>query len=54
VPVIVFTSSDSPKDRETVAKLGVAQYFRKPQHFEEFMELGKIVRRLLNRSANVP
>jgi DNA-binding response OmpR family regulator len=49
MPVIVFTSSDSPKDRESVAKLGVAEYFRKPQHFDEFMELGKIVRRLLKR-----
>jgi DNA-binding response OmpR family regulator len=52
VPVIVFTSSDSPKDRANVAKLGVTEYFRKPQHFEEFMELGKIVRRLLDRDAN--
>jgi DNA-binding response OmpR family regulator len=52
VPAIVFTSSDSPKDRANVAKLGVTEYFRKPQHFEEFMELGKIVRRLLDRDAN--
>jgi len=53
VPVIVFTSSDSPKDRANIAKLGVTEYFRKPQHFEEFMELGKIVRRLLNRDTNI-
>lgn len=49
VPVIVFTSSDSPRDREGAAKLGVTEYFRKPQHFEEFMELGKIVKRVLKR-----
>lgn len=53
VPVIVFTSSDSPKDRANIAKLGVTEYFRKPQHFEAFMELGKIVRRLLNRETNI-
>jgi DNA-binding response OmpR family regulator len=52
VPVIVFTSSDSPRDREGVAKLGVAEYFRKPQHFEEFMELGRIVKRVLRRDSD--
>lgn len=50
VPVILFTSSDSPNDRELAERHGVAEYFRKPTHFEEFMELGPVVRRVLNGS----
>jgi DNA-binding response OmpR family regulator len=48
VPVILFTSSDSPNDRQLAARHGVAEYFRKPTHFEEFMELGRIVKQILN------
>ena len=46
-PVIVLTSSDSPKDRQSAAQRGVAEYFRKPTDLEAFMQLGKIVRRVL-------
>ena len=46
-PVIVMTSSDSPKDRHNAARHGVAEYFRKPTDLEEFMALGKIIRRVL-------
>lgn len=47
VPVIVLTSSDSPKDKEQTALLGANQYFRKPSKLAEFMRLGEIVRDLL-------
>jgi CheY-like chemotaxis protein len=47
VPVIVLTSSDSPKDKEQTARLGANQYFRKPSKLSEFLRLGQIVRELL-------
>ena len=42
-PVIVLTSSDSPKDREMAMELGANLYFRKPTDLKSFMELGQIV-----------
>lgn len=47
-PVIVVTSSDSPKDRERMAQLGIDYYFRKPTDLDEFMRLGGIVRQVLS------
>jgi DNA-binding response OmpR family regulator len=49
VPIIIVTSSDSPKDRATVARLGADRYFRKPSDFDEFMRLGDIVKAVLTR-----
>ena len=43
-PVIVVTSSDALKDRERMALLGAAHYFRKPSDVEEYMLLGALVR----------
>jgi DNA-binding response OmpR family regulator len=48
IPVVIVTSSDSPKDREVATRLG-SGYFRKPSDFEQFMLLGGIVRALLAR-----
>lgn len=45
-PVIVVTSSDTPKERSRMADLGVAHYFRKPSDLDAFMELGEIVRQV--------
>ena len=50
VPVIVVTSSDSPKDRARVADLGVNEYFRKPSDLTEFMRLGDLVSAVLRNS----
>jgi chemotaxis family two-component system response regulator Rcp1 len=47
VPVVVLTSSDSPRDKEQAALLGATRYFRKPSRLAEFMKLGEIVRDLL-------
>jgi CheY-like chemotaxis protein len=47
IPVIVMTSSDSPKDKEQTTSLGANQYFRKPSKLEEFMKLSEIVREVL-------
>jgi DNA-binding response OmpR family regulator len=47
VPVIVLTSSDSPRDRSQAEKLGASAYIRKPSNLEEFMAIGDQVRRAL-------
>jgi len=46
-PIIVVTSSDSPADRDLAKKLGAAHYFEKPSDLTGYMELGGIVRQLL-------
>ena len=48
VPIVVVSSSASPKDRETAARLGASSYFQKPSDYEEFMRLGGVVRQLLS------
>jgi DNA-binding response OmpR family regulator len=47
VPVLVLTSSDSPKDKAEIAQFTATQYFRKSFRLGEFMSLGLIVRNLL-------
>jgi len=41
-PVIVLTSSDSPKDRQMALDLGANLYFRKPTELASFMDLGRV------------
>lgn len=47
LPVVIITSSDSPRDREEVAALGASCYFRKSSDLSEFMEIGRVVNNLL-------
>jgi chemotaxis family two-component system response regulator Rcp1 len=47
VPVVILTSSDSPKDKSQAAHFRATEYFRKPSRLEEFMRLGPLVRGLL-------
>ena len=47
VPVVVLSSSDSPRDRRAVDELRVLRYLRKPLELEEFMALGKTFKELL-------
>jgi CheY-like chemotaxis protein len=46
-PVVIVTSSDTPRDRERVARLGAARYFRKPMEIDEFMQLGALVKEVV-------
>jgi chemotaxis family two-component system response regulator Rcp1 len=46
-PVIVLTSSDSPRDRESALALGANVYFRKPTDLQSFMHLGEVIEQLL-------
>lgn len=44
VPIIVLTSSDSPRDRDRCMDLGANQYFQKPSDLERYMKLGGVVK----------
>jgi chemotaxis family two-component system response regulator Rcp1 len=50
VPVVILTSSDSPKDRLAASALGADCYIRKPSNLDEFMDIGKTFHSLLARS----
>ena len=47
VPAVMLTSSDSPRDRDRCLRLGANQYFQKPSNLKGFMEIGKVVRDLV-------
>lgn len=47
VPLIVITSSDSPRDRAWTEQYRVSHYFRKPSNYDAFMKLGELVRSVL-------
>jgi CheY-like chemotaxis protein len=47
VPVVVLTSSDSPRDRLTATELGAARFLRKPSNLEQFLSLGAVFKELL-------
>ena len=46
-PVIVMTSSGSPKDRATAESLGANRYFCKPSDYDSFMKLGEVIEEML-------
>jgi CheY-like chemotaxis protein len=50
VPVVVLTSSDSPRDRLIATELGAARFLRKPSNLEQFLGLGAIFKELLEQS----
>ena len=52
VPVVVLTSSDSPRDRLMANQLGAARFFRKPSNLEEFLSLGAVFKELLDQTAS--
>lgn len=50
VPVVVLTSSDSPRDRVLANELGATRYLRKPSSLDEFLGLGAIFKDLLGQT----
>jgi chemotaxis family two-component system response regulator Rcp1 len=50
IPVVVLTSSDSPRDRVLANQLGATRYLRKPSSLDEFLSLGAIFKDLLGQS----
>jgi chemotaxis family two-component system response regulator Rcp1 len=50
-PVIVITSSDARGDRDRMAQLGIARYFKKPSDLDAFLKLGAVVREVVEGTA---
>lgn len=48
VPLVIFTSSDSPQDRLAAAEPNVSCYLRKPSSLEELMQIGGVLKELLS------
>ena len=49
VPVVVLTSSDSPRDRLVASQFGAARYLRKASSLEQFLQLGAVFKDLLEQ-----
>lgn len=54
VPVVVLTSSDSPRDRLVASQFGAARYLRKPSSLEQFLGLGAVFKDLLEQKKKAP
>lgn len=54
VPVVVLTSSDSPRDRVLANELGATRYLRKPSNLDEFLSLGAVFKHLLGQTEQMP
>ena len=50
IPVVVLTSSDSPRDRVLANELGATRYLRKPSNLDEFLSLGAVFKDLLGQT----
>lgn len=49
IPVLVITSSDSPKERAETAQLGISGYFRKQPSYQEFLKVGTVLKEILRQ-----
>jgi two-component system, chemotaxis family, response regulator Rcp1 len=47
IPVVVLTSSDSPKDLTNVMQHGANRYIRKPSSLDDFMAIGAALKDIL-------
>ena len=54
VPVVVLTSSDSPRDRLVASQFGAACFLRKPSNLEQFLSLGAVFKDLLEHQKTRP
>jgi len=50
IPVIILTSSDSPRDRVVASELGATRYLRKPSNLDQFLNLGAVFKEVLGES----
>ncbi|HEX6544734.1 MAG TPA: response regulator [Bryobacteraceae bacterium] len=46
-PVVIMTSSDSPRDRAAAQSLGANRYFRKPSDYDAFLTVGELIKEML-------
>jgi CheY-like chemotaxis protein len=54
VPVMILTSSNSPKDRCTATALGATEYLQKPCSLHEFIAIGSVIKRVLAEHSSQP
>jgi CheY-like chemotaxis protein len=47
IPTVLFTSSDSPKDRLVAIREGADRFIRKPSQLREYMAIGATLRNML-------
>lgn len=52
VPVVILTSSDSPRDRSLANQLGATCYLRKPSSLVQFLSLGAVFKNLLEANTS--
>jgi len=48
VPTVLFTSSDSPKDRLNAIREGADRFIRKPSQLREYMAIGTTLKNMLD------
>jgi CheY-like chemotaxis protein len=51
VPVVVFTSSISPRDRARAAAFNIEKYIVKPTNLDEYLQIGSTIRSILDELA---
>jgi len=54
IPVVVLTSSDSPRDRLVAMQLGATRFLLKPSGLEQFLSLGAVFKGLLEQTSANP
>jgi two-component system, chemotaxis family, response regulator Rcp1 len=52
LPILVFSSSSSPRERGRLEALGMARYFTKPADLQQYLALGDIIRDLLTETTS--
>ncbi len=50
-PVVVMSSSDRPSDMESAVRHAAVHYFRKPATLDEYLSLGDVVKKIVERRA---
>ena len=50
-PVVVLTSSASPKDKQEALRAGADDYIQKPSGLAEFLDIGRVVRSYVDKKA---
>jgi CheY-like chemotaxis protein len=53
VRVVIFSSSDTAKDKAEAASLGAVRYIQKPGNLDDFMKIGGVIKELLKAADNV-
>ena len=48
IPVVILTSSDSPRDQKIANDLGATCYLRKPSSLDQFLALGAVLKTLMD------